>query len=190
MLWLNQENDLGLGTLELLGTSDAPRLVSSGLVPLLNQLDDQSLVLNVLRPLLAEQEAEVTHNVIQWVEKIRQVPDLDWSTEEKLISVMAQLIAQKFKTLTYKELSIMLQLTPLEETASGQELLQDYSIDTLVVQIQRKFAITTEGVIELVARLELLNLDALKELLGEIVDIETFNQLKTWIDQHTPPDNE
>ncbi len=63
--------------------------------------------------LLAENEREVRANVVQWVENIRNTPELDPNAEERLLSVMSQLIEQKFKTLNYKELSQMLRLTPL-----------------------------------------------------------------------------
>ena len=100
-------------------------MVSSDLLALLKKFDQGALARNVLHPLLAASEAEVTQNVVQWVETIRQTPNLDAGTEEKLISVMSQLIEQKFRNLTYKELSRMLQLTPLAETISGQELIKD-----------------------------------------------------------------
>ena len=86
---------------------------------------------NIFKPLLAENESDVTRNVEQWVENIRQEPTLDAHTEEKLIGVMLQLIEQKFKTLTYRELSEMLKLIPLAETTSGQEILKDDRIFTL-----------------------------------------------------------
>ena len=49
------------------------------------------------RALLANNEHEVRENVVQWVANVRQTPDLDANTEEKLIAVMSQLIEQKFR---------------------------------------------------------------------------------------------
>lgn len=103
---------------------------------------------------------------------------------------MAQLIAQKFKTLTYRELSIMLQLTPLEETASGQELLKEYSIDMLLALIQQKFTVSDEMVATLTEDLEKLSLETLKELIKSIITIETLDQLNLWIHQHRPESTE
>ncbi len=51
---------------------------------LLKKLPETALALNVLRPLLAKNEREVRQNVVQWVENIRQTPDLDTNLEERL----------------------------------------------------------------------------------------------------------
>ena len=189
VLWLDKGDDPGLKTLKLLGRKPKPCLVASDLLALLQKLDKQALARSVLHPLLAASEAEVTQNVVQWVETIRQTPNLDAGTEEKLISVMSQLIEQKFRTLTYKELSRMLQLTPLAETISGQELIQEQLTDVLIRQIRRKFTIA-EDLAEVVSReLEKLDVDNLKQLFDDIFDIDTFEQLEQWIADHLPEEN-
>jgi len=86
----------------------------------------------------------IRQHVVQWTENIRQTPNLDGATEEKLIAVMSQLIEQKFRGLTYKELSKMLRLRPLSETISGQELIKDDRVALLSRQIRRKFALSDE----------------------------------------------
>ena len=93
VLWLNKEDDPGLGTLQPLARKPAARLLSTDLIKLLKRLDEKSLVLNVLRPLLAKSAREVRKHVVQWVEQIRQTPNLDPQTEEKLVAVLLQLIA-------------------------------------------------------------------------------------------------
>lgn len=50
------------------------------------------MALNVLRPLLATDEREVRQHVVQWVQHIRQTPALAADAEERLISVLSQLI--------------------------------------------------------------------------------------------------
>jgi len=55
VLWLNKDDDPGFDMLSLLARKPKPRLVSVDLLQLLNKLDEHSLVLNVLRPLLVGQ---------------------------------------------------------------------------------------------------------------------------------------
>jgi len=144
VLWLNEDDGPGLGRLKLLGRKPKPRLVSSYLLMLLENLNPQSLVVNVFRPLLAENESQITKNVEQWVDNLHQEPLLDSQTEEKLIGVILQLIEQKFKELTYKELSQMLRLVPLAETTSGQELVKDENVSILTQQARRKLGVSEE----------------------------------------------
>jgi hypothetical protein len=122
VLWLNKEDDPGVGTLARLARKPNPQLISLGLLKLLKKLPEHSLALNVLPPLLAKNEHEVRQHVLQWAENIRLAADLDANLETRLIGVMSQLIEQKFKSMNYEELSHMLRLTPLRETASVQEL--------------------------------------------------------------------
>ena len=142
VLWLNKEDDPGLRTLKPLTYKPAARLVSADLIKLLKKLPETSLVLNVLRPLLAKSEREVRKHVVQWVTNIRQTPNLDPQTEEKLVAILSQLIEQKFKRLSYKELAAMLRLTPLRETESVQEVLKEDRVDMLTAQIQDKFKLS------------------------------------------------
>jgi hypothetical protein len=99
---------------------------------------------------------------------------------------MSQFIEQKFKTLTYKELSQMLRLTPLEETISGQELIKNERVDILTRQILLKFAPSTAMMEAIGADLQKLSLENLKLLLERIIKIETFEQLEYWINEHLP----
>ena len=186
VLWLNKEDDPGFGTLKLLGRKPKPRLVSSDLLTLLKKLDKSSLALNVLRPLLIEDESEVKQNVAEWAEKIRQTPNLDLNTEDKLVSVMSQLSEQKFRTFSYEELSQMLRLTPLSETTSGQELLKDYTIETLTDQVQLKFSPSVQKMEDVVENLQLMELEGLKVLFREIIRIEPFEELEAWFHDHLP----
>ena len=80
--------------------------------------------------------------MVQWVTNIRQMPNLDPQTEEKLIAILSQLIEQKFKSLSYKELAARLRLTPLRETESVQEVLKEDRVDMLTAQIQDKFKLS------------------------------------------------
>lgn len=186
VLWLSNTDDPGFGTLRLLTRKPRPRLISLHLLRLLAKLPESSLTLNVLRPLLAKSEREIRQHVVEWVENIRQAPDLDSATEEKLIAVMSQLVEQKFRRLTYKELSIMLRLRPLSETTSGQELIKEERIALLIQQSQRKFALSDDLVETMNQQLQQLDMTTLKELFNEILDLNTFEQLEQQIARHLP----
>jgi hypothetical protein len=151
------------------------------LLQLLKKLPDTSLALNVLRPLLAKNEREVRQHVLQWVENIRQTPELDANTEEKLVAVMSQLIEQKFRSLTYKELSKMLRLTPLAETTSVQELLKEDRVETMCELIQEKLSLSDDFMAAFQEELQKLDMGSLKALRRQILHINTLEQFEQWI---------
>jgi predicted transposase YdaD len=190
VFWLNKSNDPGIGTLRLLARKPTPRLLSLHLIPLLEKLPETSLSLNVLRPLLAKNEVEIRQNVIQWAENIRQAENLDSAAEEKLIAVMSQLIEQKFRSLSYKELSQMLQLRPLSETISGQELIKEERILLLGRMIRRKFALSDELTVAIKIELEKLETPVLGDLSEFILDMGTLEELERWITEHLPKKKE
>ena len=181
VLWLNKEDDPGLRTLKPLTYKPASRLVSADLIKLLKKLPETSLVLNVLRPLLAKSEREVRKDVVQWVENIRQTPNLDPQTEEKLVAILSQLIEQKFKRLSYKELAAMLRLTPLRETESVQEVLKEERVDLLMIMIDNKFSLSDALNQALRADLSTLPMDALQMLFPQMLHINSLEQLEQWI---------
>lgn len=150
------------------------------------KLPENSLALNVLRPLLVANESEVCQNVIQWVKNIRQATVQDTTLEDRLLSVFSQLIEQKFQTLNYKELSQMLRLTPLRETTSGQELVKEERIDLLLNQIEVKFGLSSETKEVVAADLAQLDLNVLKALIRQLLRLDTFEQLEIWITDHLP----
>jgi predicted transposase/invertase (TIGR01784 family) len=177
VLWLNPEDDPGLGTLKPLARKPHRRLLAVDLLKLLKKLDEQALVLNVLRPLLAKSEREVRQHVVQWVE----TPNLERQTEERLVAILSQLIEQKFRTLSYKELTAMLHLTPLRETASVQEVLKEDRVDMLMRQIQTKFSLSAELRQALTTDLFQLDMEALKTLIEQILRINSIEELEQWI---------
>lgn len=186
VLWLNIADDPGLGALRLLSRKPKPNLVSLDLIDLLKQLPDTSLALNVLRPLLAEDEREVRENVVQWVENIRQASNADANLGERLIDVLSQMIEQKFKTLSYEELRQMLRLTPFHETESFKEAMKNERIDIALNMIEVKFGVSPEKLATLAANLALLDLNTLKALIKQLMRLETLEQLDYWIDDHLP----
>lgn len=186
VLWLNKEDDPGFDTLSLLTRKPKPRLVSVDLLQLLTKLDEHSLVFNVLRPLLVDNESEVRQHVIEWVENIRQAPNLDQYTEERLLSVLSQMIEEKFKKLNYEELTQMLRLTPFHETASFKEALKNERVERLTDQIQVKFDLTPEMLEPIRADLRKIDLTTLEVLFKQILRLDTFEQLEYWIADHLP----
>jgi len=175
-----------LRTVPIYAENNTSRLISTGLLSLLKQLDDHVLALNVLRPLTVDRETQVRQNLLTWVENIQNRPDLPLKTEQRLLTLFAQLIEEKFKTLTYKELSQMLQLTPLKETESVREIRHEDRIELLTKQIRHKFRFAESTVERLIFRLQQLSLHDLDDLFEVILDMRTLKQLNAWIDERLP----
>jgi hypothetical protein len=186
VLWLDSNDDPGFGTLAALAAGSAPHLVSVDLLSLLKRLDDQSLALNVLRPFIVDRETQVRQNLFNWVQNIQNILNLSVETTQRLLTILTQLIEQKFKTLNYEELSQMLKLTPLEETYSGQKLLQNDRIDLLSKQIRHKFHFAESTLEKLTIRLRQLTLSDLEALFEAILDMKTLRDLNTWLDERLP----
>lgn len=124
--------------------------------------------------------------VVQWATNIRQTPNLDPQTEEKLVAILSQLIEQKFKSLSYKELAAMLRLTPLEETISGQELIKNAHVAILAAQIQDKFGLSGSLSETVRADLDKLDAQALTTLVRQILHFNTFEELESWSADRLP----
>ncbi len=184
VLFLDIADDPGFGSLAPLAAPPSSRLVAVNLLQVLTTLQEHSLVLNVLRPLIARNETEVRKNVTMWADHIRQTPDLTEETRQRLVTVLAQLVMQKFTRLTYKELSRMLRLIPLEETIDGKELIQNDRVRILARQIKSRFFPTPEIMEVITADLSHLSLDSLELLFEDIFDIENLTELQTWINNH------
>ena len=124
VLFLDESHNPGLETLGPLA-HDAHRWLITGVIPqLLVQVAHASPLLNVLRPLVAADVAEVEREGPQWVAAIQQMPQLDSGQHSVLVDLLVKFMMQKFVQLPYKELERMLKLTPLEQTRAGQELME------------------------------------------------------------------
>ena len=187
---LNINDDPGFGTLSVLAAISSPRLVSVDLLDLLKSLDDHSLTLNVLRPFTVDREAQVRQNLLTWVGNIQNRPDLLPETEQRLLTILAQLLEQKFKSLNYKELSKMLQLTPLKEMESVQEVIHEDRIEMLIEQIKVKFKFSERTMEKLTLKLRQLSLKDLEALFRDILYMKTLKQLNTWLDERLPATGE
>ncbi len=190
VVWLNIDDDPGFGTLATLGQESVPRLLSLDLLKLLKQLGDDTLSLNVLHPLVAQNEIEIRQNILTWTANIQSASNLSTEAQQRLLSVLSQFIEQKFKTLTYKEISQMLRLTPLRETASVQEVLHDNNVELLTKQIRRKFRFADSTISRLDARLHQLSLKNLEALFADILDMQTLREINIWLDARVPDEAE
>ncbi len=169
------------GTVLLYDKDHKQRLFSVDIIDLLGQLPENSLALNVLRPLIVDNEQEVRQNIVSWAEQIHTTPNLSPATEQRLLMVMSQLIEEKFKTISYEELTMMLQLTPLRETASVQKVLLEDRVELLTRHIKRKFKFAESTIAKIDTRLRQLTLKDLENLFESIIDLTTLRELNAWI---------
>jgi predicted transposase YdaD len=186
VLWLDSADDPGVGTLSALAAEPSPRLIPVDLLNLLKQLDDKALALSVLRPFTVDNETQVRQNLLTWVENIKHTPNLPPKVEQRLLTLMAQLIEQKFRTLSYKELSKMLQLTPLEETESVREVIHEDRIEMLMQQIEAKFKFSERTMEKLTLNLRKLALKDLEALFRNILSMKSLKELNAWIAERLP----
>ncbi len=185
----NEESDADLGTVLLYDRKNKQRLYSVDIIDLLGKLPENSLALNVLRPLIVDTERQVRQNITTWVEQIHQA-GLSPEAEQRLLMVMSQLIEEKFRILNYKELCQMLNLTPFEETASFveayQRKLQEEIVGLLTRQIKRKFKFAESTIAKLDRRLRQLTLKDLEDLFEVVIDLTTLRELNVWINARLP----
>jgi predicted transposase YdaD len=190
VIWLNKADDKGFQKTHIKDNENIPRLLSVHLIDILKKLPNNSLALNILRPLIVDSEAEVRQNITAWVEQIHQTPDLSPEAEQRLLMVMTQFIEEKFKSLSYKELAEMLKLTPFKETASYKEAyfedLQADFLEMLVQQIETKFKFSQKTLAKLVLKLRQLALDDLKAMFKAIITMKRLKEINVWLDSHLP----
>jgi predicted transposase YdaD len=178
ILFLDEAYDPGVETLGPLAQGELSWLHRYVLPELLRRVQQPSPVLNVLRPLLAVNEAEVVQQAANWSQAIRQLPK-DQATQERLLILLAQFMVQKFSHLSHKEITKMLKLTPIEETVAGQEWLQEGHIEILVELIEEKFG---EPGAALISRLTRLTNKDLKALGRYLLKAESYKEVEAWIE--------
>jgi hypothetical protein len=96
LLFLDEAYDPGIQRLGTLGDGHLPWLMRGVIPDLLKQVGTVSSVLNVLRPLITDDEMEVRQRAEQWVKDIRQLPDIDQAKKGLLMALLARFIVQKF----------------------------------------------------------------------------------------------
>lgn len=80
----------------------------------------------------------------------------------------------------------MIRLTPFAETISGRELIRNERLSILMQQIRHKFKPSHELVENISDEVKRLDAADLKELILQMFDINTIEELKTLIATHTP----
>ncbi len=188
VIWLDKADDRGFKEAVIYNEQKKQRIFSIDLIGVLKQLPTNSLALNVLSPLIVDNEEEVRQNITTWVELIHQA-NLSPQAEQRLLMVMTQLIEEKFKILNYEELCEMLKLTPFEETDSFikahqkklQEDLQKDRIALLIKQVRRKYRSARSTLVKLDANLRRLTLKDLEDLFVEFVDMVSLREINAWV---------
>lgn len=165
LLFLDKAHDPGPETLGPLYKDNVSWLIRGVLSDLLEQTASTSPLLNVLRPLVAKDEATVRQEGADWVTSIRQSPELDITAQAKLADILVQFIGQRFTNLEMKEIETMLHLTPFEETRAGRDMLErgelraarKYIIDVLETRFGHVPTLMTV-VINQIEALDILNI--------------------------------
>jgi predicted transposase YdaD len=104
--------------------------------------------------------------------------------------LLTTLIAQRFSQMTREEVDKMLQLTPLEQTRAGRELIEQGieqgEVNILTRLLARKFDVSEEAVEATLRRLRRRDLEALSDF---VLEAESFAQIRAWLDQRPPHAN-
>lgn len=79
-------------------------------------------ILTVLKPLVFPKDAVIDH-IQEWKAEVTSLP-LPEDKIQKIIELLEFAVWQKLPNLSLKEVRNMIQLTPLEETVAGKELIQ------------------------------------------------------------------
>lgn len=80
----------------------------------------------------------------------------------------------------------MIRLTPFAETSSGQELIKNERVKTLIRLVTRKFSLSPELAASIQVELNKLELETLQHLLEQVLDLDAVERLEQWIAVHQP----
>jgi predicted transposase YdaD len=98
------------------------QLIRCNLVDCLKSIQDNATPLVVLKPLTLEDKADLPEAVGQWKAGIDAMA-LPEDRKKTLTELLEYAILQRFKEFTLEEIQKMIQLTPLEETVAGKQLI-------------------------------------------------------------------
>ncbi|MDM8522986.1 DUF2887 domain-containing protein [Desulfococcaceae bacterium HSG8] len=103
------------------------RLIRKNLADCLKGTGKKAGVLTVLRPLLLsdskKDRSKLPELVPRWEEDIRSLELTEHETKE-VTELLVYAVMQRFSDLSLEEVKKMIQLTPLDQTVAGQELIQ------------------------------------------------------------------
>ncbi|MBU1487461.1 DUF2887 domain-containing protein [bacterium] len=121
VLFLDQKYDPG--TPPFFSCIPLHQLIRVNLIDSLKTVEDKPGVLTILKPLVVLSKKELVAAVPKWKADIQSLK-LPEDRTKTLIELLEYAIIQRFPKLSLKEVQTMLQLTPLEQTVAGQELIQ------------------------------------------------------------------
>jgi len=99
------------------------RLIRLYLPKCLKALGNKASPLTVLKPIVLSDKEKLPQAVPKWKTEIDSMK-LPESTNKVLIDLLENAILSRFPKLTLEEIKKMIQLTPLDKTVAGQELIQ------------------------------------------------------------------
>ena len=99
------------------------RLIRLYLPDCLKAIGDKASPLTVFKPLILKKKKLLPEAVPKWKNEIDSL-SLSESTNKLLIDLLENAILSRFPKLTLEETKKMIQLTPLDKTVAGQELIQ------------------------------------------------------------------
>jgi len=121
VLFLDRKYDPGIPP--LFSGIPSHQLIRVNLIDCLKTVEDKPGALTILKPLVVLSKKELLAAVPEWTADIQSLK-LPKDKTKTLIELLEYAIIQRFPKLTLKEVQTMLQLTPLEQTVAGQELIQ------------------------------------------------------------------
>jgi predicted transposase YdaD len=198
LLFLDTAYDPGIETLGDLYHGDMPWLTTGVLSDLLPKVTHPSPALHVLEPLIVPTPEIIGERASNWIGTIQQTKSLDPQTQNRLIELLVQFVVQRFSQLTRQEIDQMLQLTPLEKTKAGQELmdigfkkgiergiergmergLERGELNILIQQISYRFGVPPETI---QARLEQYNRDDFEALATYLWQAQSYQEIEQWL---------
>jgi len=125
------------------------QLIRRNLADCLKDIRDNATPLVVLKPLTLEDKADLPEAVGQWKAGIDAMA-LPEDRKKTLTELLEYAILQRFKEFTLEEIRKMIQLTPLEETVAGKQLI-DMGVEKGVEKGMEKGRLI--GQIQLIQRL-------------------------------------
>lgn len=182
LLFLDGSFDPGVSSLGDLHHGTMPWLTTGILSDLLSNITHPSPVLNVLQPLVVLSTDTIRERASGWILEIQQDSGLDTQAQSRLIDLLVQFLVQRFSQLTRQEIDNMLELTPLEKTRAGQELLaigmEQGEIAILSRLIGQRFRVAQQRVQE---KLQPFGRDDFEALAIYLWQAQSYQDIERWL---------
>ncbi len=137
VLFLNEEYDPDN---RMLSPRPPCRLIRRNLADCLKKIRERAGILSVLKPLMLsdrrKDREQLPELVPRWEADIRSLGLPEHETEE-LAELLLYAVVQRFRKLTLEEVREMIELTPLDKTVAGRQLIQ-MGVDIGVEKGRRK----------------------------------------------------